>query len=121
MVTPGTRFMHGVRDGLVAFAARLARDRRCAVLVCGPDVPGEGEAKVFAEVRLSPAEHHIVWGVDSDLLLLGLLSPAKDLSLVKPGDPRRKCRTWQVTRVSSSQATKRHGVEQCGRVRCTIR
>lgn len=75
--------------------------RDIEVVLSGHDVPGEGEHKIIEYIRLSKAQpnydpnvRHCFYGLDADLMMLGLLSHDPHFCLlreeVKFGPARRK-------------------------------
>ena len=82
-ITPGTAFMEklGKRVG------RGVRGQgRCKVRCSDTSVAGEGEQKIFAEMRASRAKRDcVVYGLDADLIMLSLLHLpyCKSLSLIR--------------------------------------
>ena len=76
----------------------------CQVVLSGPDVPGEGEHKIMEYIRKSRAQpdynpnvRHCLYGLDADLIVLGLLSHDPHFCLlreeVKFGPTRKKTNT----------------------------
>ena len=81
----GTEFMARLSDQLRYFVnKKITEDanwRDVTVVLSGHDVPGEGEHKIMEYIRLSKAQpdynpnvRHCLYGLDADLIMLGLLS-----------------------------------------------
>ena len=84
-ITPGTTFMARLSQQLRYFVnKKISEDanwRNITVVLSGHDVPGEGEHKIMEYIRLSRAQpdydpnvRHCMYGLDADLIMLGLLS-----------------------------------------------
>jgi len=69
-ITPGTAFME--RLGVALHL--MARGEGPRIIVSAADEPGEGEQKLMRELRGSMADKsHVIYGLDADLIVLGLL------------------------------------------------
>lgn len=75
-ITPGTEFMEKLGRGLQTLAAA-----RSGWTVSSASEPGEGEQKVMAWVRATTLKGKsvLVYGLDADLIVLSLLSVARDV------------------------------------------
>jgi 5'-3' exonuclease len=85
LTTPGTPFMVKLSEQLRYFVnKKISEDanwREVQVVLSGHEVPGEGEHKIMEYIRLSKAQpdynpnvRHCLYGLDADLIMLGLLS-----------------------------------------------
>ncbi|KAF8536400.1 XRN 5'-3' exonuclease N-terminus-domain-containing protein [Trichophaea hybrida] len=84
-ITPGTEFMTRLTEQLKYFVSRKVTDdadwQGIEIILSGPEVPGEGEHKIMEYIRLAKAQpdydpnvRHCLYGLDADLIMLGLLS-----------------------------------------------
>ncbi|KAH8280639.1 hypothetical protein KR054_003132, partial [Drosophila jambulina] len=82
-ITPGTEFMERLQAGLRAFLkTKISTDplwQRCSVILSGQETPGEGEHKIMDYIRymkaqpgFDPNTRHCLYGLDADLIILGL-------------------------------------------------
>ena len=85
LVILGTPFMAKLSEQLRYFVnKKISEDanwRDVQVVLSGHEVPGEGEHKIMEYIRLSKAQpdynpnvRHCLYGLDADLIMLGLLS-----------------------------------------------
>ena len=85
LTMPGTLFMAKLSEQLRYFVnKKISEDanwREVHVVLSGHEVPGEGEHKIMEYIRLSKAQpdynpnvRHCLYGLDADLIMLGLLS-----------------------------------------------
>lgn len=103
-ITPGTDFMLKLSLALQKWVEyKMETDpfwkSGAQVLVSGPDVPGEGEHKVMDFIRESQASYeqdpsnveglyepgwtHVLYGLDADLIMLGLVTHEKNFMLLR--------------------------------------
>lgn len=81
----GTAFMHKLTQQLKYFINKKVSEdvewQGVEIVLSGHEVPGEGEHKVMEYIRLAKAQpdydpnvRHCLYGLDADLIMLGLLS-----------------------------------------------
>ncbi|KAL9088853.1 MAG: hypothetical protein Q9159_002816 [Coniocarpon cinnabarinum] len=84
-ITPGTEFMARLTQQLKYFISKKVTEdadwQNVEVILSGHEVPGEGEHKIMEYIRQAksqpnydPNVRHCLYGLDADLIMLGLLS-----------------------------------------------
>ena len=84
-ITPGTEFMAKLTKQLKYFINKKVSEdvdwQGVEIVLSGHEVPGEGEHKIMEYIRHSKAQkdydpnmRHCLYGLDADLIMLGLLS-----------------------------------------------
>ena len=84
-ITPGTEFMAKLTRQLKYFIAKKVSEdvdwQGVEIVLSGHEVPGEGEHKIMEYIRHAKAQkeyhpnvRHCLYGLDADLIMLGLLS-----------------------------------------------
>ncbi|CAM9801963.1 unnamed protein product [Lampetra planeri] len=93
-ITPGTFFMARLQERLKSFVSdKLDTDRLwhgVTVFLSGHETPGEGEHKIMEFIRAQkiradhdPNTRHCLYGLDADLIMLGLTSHEPHFSLLR--------------------------------------
>lgn len=93
-ITPGTEFMANLTDNLKYFIhKKMSEDTRWSsikVVLSGHEVPGEGEHKIMQFIRTmksqpsyNPNLRHCIYGLDADLIMLGLVAHDSHFSLLR--------------------------------------
>ena len=93
-ITPGTPFMVRLQEQLKYFVAnKVSSDglwKNCRVILSGHETPGEGEHKIMDFIRYEkslagydPNTRHCLYGLDADLIMLGLCSHDPHFSLLR--------------------------------------
>ncbi|CAL1299821.1 unnamed protein product [Larinioides sclopetarius] len=93
-ITPGTAFMARLQDVLKGFVVhKMSSDKlwkNVRVYLSGHETPGEGEHKIMDFIRYeksqanyNPNTRHCLYGLDADLIMLGLCSHEPFFSLLR--------------------------------------
>jgi len=93
-ITPGTDFMTKLHHSLQFFVRKKLKEdslwQSFKIIYSGADVPGEGEHKIMLYIRnmkmqpgYSPNLRHCVYGLDADLIMLGLVSHEPHFALLR--------------------------------------
>ncbi|OKL64390.1 hypothetical protein UA08_00403 [Talaromyces atroroseus] len=93
-ITPGTQFMARLTQQLKYFInKKISEDvewQGVDIVLSGHEVPGEGEHKIMEQIRQAKAQpgydpnvRHCLYGLDADLIMLGLLSHDPHFSLLR--------------------------------------
>lgn len=93
-ITPGTPFMMRLQQQLMYFInKKISEDsnwKLVQVILSGHDTPGEGEHKIQEYIRLCKSNigynentRHCIYGLDADLMMLGLASHEPHFSLLR--------------------------------------
>ncbi|KAL6722155.1 exonuclease II Exo2 [Lecanora helva] len=93
-ITPGTEFMAKLTKQLKYFISKKITEdadwQGVEIVLSGHEVPGEGEHKIMEYIRLAKAQpgydaniRHCLYGLDADLIMLGLLSHDPHFSLLR--------------------------------------
>ncbi len=105
-ITPGTPFMARLTMQLKYFVAKKITEdatwRNVQVVLSGHEVPGEGEHKIMEYIRLAKAQpeynpnvRHCMYGLDADLIMLGLVTHDPHFCLLREEvqfGPRKKAK-----------------------------
>lgn len=94
-ITPGTDFMYQLSERFRAWIdMKMKTDpfwqQGCTVIFSGSEVPGEGEHKIMDFIRewkeskdYSPNIRHCMYGLDADLMMLGLVAHSPHFTLIR--------------------------------------
>lgn len=93
-ITPGTPFMQKLSQFIQYFVRKKIKEdeswRGIKVIFSGAEVPGEGEHKIMEYIRnmkmqadYEPNLRHCLYGLDADLIMLGLASHEPHFALLR--------------------------------------
>lgn len=95
-ITPGTKFMSDLSGSFKEWLEYKTTEdpewqQGCDVIFSGPEVPGEGEHKIMNFIRKMKKHSiygekelkHCLYGLDADLIMLGLVSREKHFTLLR--------------------------------------
>ncbi len=75
-ISPGTNFMKKLNKSLEKMIKRWTKKNK-KIILSSSDQPGEGEQKIFEQIKKSKDidANHIIYGLDADLIMLSLICP----------------------------------------------
>lgn len=92
-ITPGTAFMVRLQEALKEFVNAKMTSKMwqgCRIILSGHETPGEGEHKIMEYIRylqaqpgFDPNTRHCLYGLDADLVMLGLCTHELRFSLLR--------------------------------------
>lgn len=87
-ITPGTDFMDRLDRYLIRWLDQNKMSLPPTVIYSGHRVPGEGEHKIMELYRTrdefkDPRGIHVLYGLDADLIMLSMISPVKNIFLMR--------------------------------------
>lgn len=93
-ITPGTAFMVRLQNALKHFIkTKISNNelwQKCTIILSGHETPGEGEHKIMEYIRFlkanpayNPNTRHCLYGLDADLVMLGLCTHDNHFSLLR--------------------------------------
>jgi 5'-3' exonuclease len=93
-ITPGTLFMYNLSKYLELYIILRKKTHRLwenvTVVLSDANVPGEGEHKIMQFIRdeklkldYNPNIHHVMYGADADLIMLGLATHENFFSIIR--------------------------------------
>lgn len=103
-ITPGTPFMGRLSEVIKFYIQKKIKEdqawRDVEIIFSGHEVPGEGEHKILEYIRhqkstatYNPNLSHCMYGLDADLIMLGLVSHEPHFSLIREDDVLKNNRT----------------------------
>ncbi|KAF0439338.1 5-3 exoribonuclease 1 [Gigaspora margarita] len=101
-VTPGTKFMKDLSEYIKEFISnKIQNDDDWGtkkIIYSGHDVPGEGEYKILEYIRRSELDSlkHLIFGKDSDIILLGLLQYKKNIKVICTEQITSKTKEFEI-------------------------
>ncbi|XP_074599461.1 5'-3' exoribonuclease pacman [Brevipalpus obovatus] len=115
-ITPGTDFMVRLQKHLEYFVAyKISTDelwKDIKVILSGHEAPGEGEHKIMDFIRTErsqdnydPNTRHCLYGLDADLIMLGVSSHEPYFSLLREEVKFTRSKAKHVNRVNPSAIT----------------
>ncbi len=118
-ITPGTPFMARLQKHLEYFVQRkLSTDplwKDVRIVLSGNEVPGEGEHKIMDFIRAeklrpdyNPHTRHCMYGLDADLIILGLVSHEPHFSLLREEVVYGNRSSGATSRLRSAEETTFH-------------
>ncbi|KAA8586685.1 hypothetical protein FQN60_000521 [Etheostoma spectabile] len=115
-ITPGTDFMARLQEQLKYFVHnKLSTDKlwqNVNVYLSGHETPGEGEHKIMEFIRSEnskpshdPNTRHCLYGLDADLIMLGLTSHEPNFSLLREEDIGSRGNNFSLASLVSDEGT----------------
>jgi 5'-3' exoribonuclease 2 len=123
-ITPGTAFMHKLAEHLRFYVhERLTNNRAwrsVKVILSDANTPGEGEHKIMAFIRnqrtspgYDPGTRHCLYGLDADLIMLGLATHEVRFTLLREEVVFKKKGDAATAAACASCGIKGHRADLC--------
>lgn len=111
-ITPGTEFMANLTTNLKYFVHKKVSEdaawQNVEIILSGHEVPGEGEHKIMEYIRVQKSQdnydpnlRHCIYGLDADLIMLGLISHEPHFALLREEVTFGRSRTQQLLDVKA--------------------
>jgi 5'-3' exonuclease len=85
-ITPGTVFMQKVSNALKDYIKKDKQLSKLKVIYSDSNVPQEGEHKLYQHIKTTGREKVCIYGLDADLIFLGLAVGREDVFLLREAD-----------------------------------
>lgn len=83
VLSPGTKFIFDFQLKLEYQMKNFAKEGGLEVIISNTSEPGEGEHKIMNHIKKRKDNKVVIYGIDADLIVLGIISTCSDISLIR--------------------------------------